>query len=98
MEVAGLPGGPFNQLDFETFKESIVFDLLDSYLSDSSLNWENTLGIGQAPPNPFGWSAADLAGAMFYRVFYENGSEAYHAFYEALALLPSASSAADDRE
>jgi len=96
MEVAGLPGAPFNQtLDFQTFKNSIVFDLLDSYLADDTLNWENTLKIGQAPPNPYGWSVGDLAGAMFYQIFHDNGSSGYHAFFEALALLPQANTATD---
>jgi serralysin len=68
MELADMPGGPFGSLDFETFKHSIVVDLLNSYLADASLNWENTLKIDQAPPNPYGWGAGDLAGAMLYRV------------------------------
>ncbi len=96
MELAGLPGGPFNQwLDFQTFKNSIVFDLLDSYLADSALNWQNTLMIGQAPANQYGWSAGDLAAAMFYRIFHENGSADYDAFYQALAARPQASSPVD---
>jgi len=96
MEVAGLAGGPFNQtLAFQTFKESIVFDLLNSYLADPTLNWENTLNVNQAPANPFGWSANDLAGAMFYRLFYENGIADYHVFFAVLASLPPASSPID---
>ena len=96
MELAGLSGGPYNQaLDFQTFKNSILFDLLNSYQADSSLNWQNTLAIGVAPANTYGWSGGDLAGAMFYRLFYENGIVAYQAFYDALVALPHAVTAPD---
>jgi serralysin len=95
MELAGVPGGPFGSLDFATFKRSIVVDLLTSYLADPSLNWENTLKTNQAPPNPYGWGAADLAGGMLYRVFQDNGLSGYHDFFAALALQPRAGSAAD---
>jgi hypothetical protein len=95
MELADLPGGPFGSLDFETFKESILVDLLKRYLDDPSLNWENTLKIDQAPPNPYGWGATDLAGAMLYRVFQDNGLSGYHDFFAALSLQPRASSALD---
>lgn len=91
MERAHLEGGPFGALSFEEFKRSIVTDLLDDYLADPSLDWRNTLLLNVGPPNPHGWGAADLAGAMMYRIYAENGFAKYRAFWTELANLPLAS-------
>jgi hypothetical protein len=90
MERAHLDGGPFGVLPFEEFKSSIVNDLLDNYLADPTLDWRNTLLLNVGPPNPHGWGAADLAGAMMYRIYAENGFSKYRSFWAELANLPDA--------
>jgi hypothetical protein len=91
MERAHLDGGPFGVLPFDEFKSSIVTDLLEGYLADPALDWRNTLLLNVAPPNSHGWSVYDLAGAMIYRVYADNGIPKYRAFWTELAKLPAAS-------
>ena len=50
MEAAGVVGAPFNLWTFDQFKDSVK-NLLPLYLSDTSLNWTNTLGSGLGIPN-----------------------------------------------
>ena len=95
MERAHLDGGPFGSLSFDEFKTSILEDLLDGYLADPTLDWRNTLLANIGPPNPHGWSAADLAGAMMYRIYAENGFGKYRAFWRELSRLPTAATAED---
>jgi uncharacterized protein (TIGR03437 family) len=90
MDSAGLNGGPFNGLTFAQFQTSDMIDFLNSYLADPNFTWENTILTGQAPPSAAGWSAADLAGAMFYRLYDDFGFAAYQAFWRALQQLPTA--------
>ncbi len=92
MERAHLEGGPFGTLPFDEFKRSILTDLLDDYLADPSLDWRNTLLLNVGPPNTHGWGAADLAGAMMYRIYSEHGFAKYRAFWAELAGLPLATS------
>lgn len=59
MEYIGVNGAPFNgTLPFNDFKNQIR-GLLNSYLTNASLNWNNTLGSGQGVPGS-GWGASDL--------------------------------------
>jgi hypothetical protein len=91
MDRVPVNGGPFNgTLPYAQFEKSIVSDLLDAYLADPQYSWENTLAVGQPYPSSNGWSAADLAGAMFYRIYSDNGFGAYGRFWKALASLPVA--------
>lgn len=50
MEAAHVQGAPFNSWSFSEFKNKVV-NLLPTYLADLSLNWNNTLGIGEGVPN-----------------------------------------------
>jgi hypothetical protein len=77
------------------FKRSILVDLLNSYLATPDLNWQNTLLIGKAPPNPNDWSASDLAAGMFYRIYSDFGWEKYKAFWKAMSQLPKANTPYD---
>jgi serralysin len=92
MERAHLDGGLFGTLPFDEFKSSILTDLLDDYLADPSLDWRNTLLLNVGPPNLHHWGAADLAGAMMYRIYAENGFAKYRAFWTKMAELPLATS------
>jgi serralysin len=95
IDRAGLKGGPFRKLPYLEFKRSIVGELLSSYLATSDLNWQNTLLIGKAPPNPNNWSASDLAAGMFYKIYSDFGWEKYKAFWKAMRQLPKANTPDD---
>ncbi|WP_317900116.1 T9SS type A sorting domain-containing protein [Aurantibacillus circumpalustris] len=50
MEAAHVQGGPFNSWTFSQFKNNVI-NLLPTYMANTSLNWANTLGVGQGVPN-----------------------------------------------
>lgn len=50
MEAANVQGAPFNSWTFSQFKNNVI-NLLPSYMADPTLNWGNTLGVGQGVPN-----------------------------------------------
>ena len=84
LDRANLKGGPFGKLSYSEFEQSILVDLLENYLENPNLTWRNTLLAEKPPPNQYGWSAADLAGAMIYRVYRDSGFARYRAFWKAL--------------
>ncbi|HEX8546151.1 MAG TPA: PA14 domain-containing protein, partial [Cytophagaceae bacterium] len=49
MEHLGLQGANFNSWTFTQFKDNVK-GLLATYMGDPSLNWNNTLGVGQGIP------------------------------------------------
>jgi hypothetical protein len=67
MDAAGVAGAPFNGHSFTTFRTAVT-NLLDSYLSQKSLNWSNTFRISQAPSNPLGLGATDLIASLLMRI------------------------------
>ena len=64
--VAVTPG-PFNGNDFAVFR-SEVEGLLQTYLADTTLNWDNTLRIGVAPANSLGLGSADLFASFMFEL------------------------------
>jgi hypothetical protein len=65
MEAANVQGAPFNAWSFSEFKNRVK-GLLPSYMANPSLNWSNTLGVGQGVPNS-SLGASDLfASFCFY--------------------------------
>jgi serralysin len=90
LDRAGLKGGRFGKLSYSNFRKSVLIDLLDGYLKDPHLTWRNTLLLDKAPPNENGWSAADLAGSMIYRIYRDFGFAGYKAFWKSLAKQPAA--------
>lgn len=95
MDRVPVAGGPFGALTFPDFQRSILIDLLTGYLNNPALSWRNTLLTATAPPNQHGWGAADLAGAMFYRIYADYGFDAYKSFWRSLAKQPAAVTADD---
>ncbi|MBM3530805.1 MAG: hypothetical protein FJX62_22230 [Alphaproteobacteria bacterium] len=91
MEGAGITGAPWDvDLDFDHYRHSILIDLLDRYLADQSLNWQNTLAAGKAPVNPRGWGANELAGAFYYRIRRDHGRAGYRRFWKMMLDAPKA--------
>lgn len=68
MEAAGVTPGPFNGISFDYFR-SEVEGMLQRYLRDESLSWNNTLyadGGGRAPFNPIGLGNTDLFASFLF--------------------------------
>jgi hypothetical protein len=96
MEASGLVGAPWDdKLDFDGFRHSILVEMLERYLADASLNWENTLAANKAPANPYGWTADHLAGAMFHRLRRDHGYAGARRFWQFMGRAPKAETARD---
>ncbi len=95
MQESGLDGAPFNDLSFNEFREDIVHNLRQAYLTTPGADWETTIGAGQSVPNPNNWGAADLAASFFHTIYEQYGLEAYADFFAALAQMPAASTPID---
>jgi hypothetical protein len=96
MEAAGLTGAPWDDnLDFDNYKRSVVVGMLDRYLADPSLNWQNTLAADKAPSNPQGWGAGELAAAFFHRIRRDHGNESYRRFWRVMMDAPKAETPRD---
>jgi serralysin len=97
MEAAGLVGAPWDDsLDFDGFRHAILVELLDRYLADSSLTWENTLAIDKLPANSPAWmTGAHLAAAFFHRVRRDHGHAGYRRFWQLMATAPKAGTPRD---
>jgi hypothetical protein len=67
MDGAGVAGGAYNGVTFLQFRTTVT-NLMDSYISNPSLNWSNTLRISQAPPNSLGLGGTDLFASLVMRV------------------------------
>lgn len=95
IESLGLNGAPFNgTLDFNTFKNQ-VRNLRVTYMADSSLNWANTLGVGQGVPSS-GWGATDLfASFCFYLKENYGGMNWVQNVWKKAALRPTATTTQD---
>jgi len=67
MEKLGVSPAPFHDTDFGQFKAQVK-GMIDRYLSDESLGWENTLKIGKAPDNPMDLGATDLFASFLFKL------------------------------
>ena len=75
MEATHVNGAPFGSLSFTDFKNQVI-GLIDLYLSNSSLTWANTLGVGQGVPGGFG-GGADLFASFCFRLKRDYGGDAF---------------------
>jgi serralysin len=97
MEAAGLVGAPWDDnLDFDGFRHAILVELLDRYLADSSLTWQNTLATDKLPANSPAWmDGAHLAAAFFHRIRRDHGHAGYRRFWQLMATAQKASTPKD---
>jgi serralysin len=97
MEAAGLVGAPWDDnLDFDGFRQAILVELMDRYLDDRTLTWENTLGASKVPKNPYPWIAVDhLAAAFFHRIRRDHGHAGYRQFWQLMAKAPKSTTPRD---
>ena len=96
MEGAGITGAPWDvDLDFDHYRHSLLIELLDSYMADKALNWQNTLAANKGPANPHGWDANQLAGAFYHRIRRDHGRFGYHRFWKMMLDAPGAKTPKD---
>ncbi|HYH14905.1 MAG TPA: PKD domain-containing protein [Flavisolibacter sp.] len=89
MEATGVKGASFDNLSFDAFKDTVI-GLVDQYLANPSLTWENTLAIDRGVPNGFG-SAADLFASFCFRLKRDYGGDAFvQNIWKEAALRPDA--------
>jgi serralysin len=90
MDAAGVAGGPFNGYSFETFCTSVT-NLIDLYITNSSLNWSNTFRTGHAPPNPLNLGTTDLIASLLMRIGRDFGTPSFGLdFWKQAELRPTA--------
>jgi hypothetical protein len=91
IDGAGVTGAPWDdKLDFDHYRHSIVIDMLNRYLADRTLTWQNTLAADKAPQNPNGWGAGELAAGFFHRIRRDHGQEGYRRFWRMMQDAPKA--------
>jgi len=84
MDAAGVMGAPFGSSDFETFRRNVI-GVIDLYLNDPSLTWENTLKIGRAPKG----SVTNFFASFMFRLECDFGHEFIKKFWHQVALQPN---------
>jgi PKD repeat protein len=94
MDAIGVNGAPFNSWTYATF-EANVKNLIDTYLADPSLNWANTLGVGQGIANS-GLGATDLFASFCFRLRRDYGGDTFvKNIWKNVALRPAATTTQD---
>jgi len=76
LDAAGVKMGPFNGEPGSVFREHVQ-KMVDLYTADKSLNWGNTIKIGEAPKNSFGLGSTDLFASFCFRLCRDNGGNNY---------------------
>lgn len=76
MESAGVQGAPYNGASFGSFKNEVA-TLVDRYEADTSLDWYNTLRVGQAPANSMNLGGTDLFASFCMRLERDYGGNAF---------------------
>jgi len=97
MEAKGIAGAPWDDtIDFEKFRWLSLVDIVDRYLADPKLTWENTLGADKPPSNPHYWIGSyHLAAGFFHRIRRDHGFAGYRRFWQLMAKAPAANTPRD---
>jgi len=94
MEVIHVNGAPFNSWTFPVFRTNVE-NLIDTYLANPSLNWSNTLGIGQGISGS-GLGATDLFASFCFRLRKNYGDDAFvKKLWKEAAIRPKATTTQD---
>ncbi len=91
MDAAGAAPGPIYGQDPTLYRAGLVA-LLDRYLADPTLNWENTLRIGRAPANTQGMSGPEFFASFLFALKERYGEPFVAALWHEAATLPAAES------
>lgn len=89
MEAAGVKPAPYNDIDFSQYKAEVE-GLLPIYLLDTSLNWDNTLRIGDAPPNSLGLGGSALFASFLLDLHSRIGDDFDQWLWKEVDLRPDA--------
>lgn len=84
----GVTPGPIFGQEFKQYV-SRVEGLVDLYLADPTLSWENTLRIGSAPSNPHGLVGADLFAAFVFRLTSTYGDDFIAGLWQEVGARPA---------
>lgn len=90
MDDTAVMPGPFNGpggLDFAMFR-SQVRGLIDAYVGDDSLDFNNTIRVGRSP---VGWGATDLFASFYLRLSDEFGESFSNRFWREVGARPDRS-------
>ena len=95
LDAAGVKLGPFRDRSGKEFRREVE-GLVDRYVADRSLTWENTLKRGAAPANPMGLGSTDLFASFCFRLCRDNGGPKFAArLWKEAAKRPAAKSTQD---
>jgi|GEM_PF-3660285 len=94
MDGANVNPGPFGSIDFAVF-ETEVRNLLSAYLADTSLTWNNTLRVGQAPNNSLGLGASDLFASFLFELHNRYGDPFVNQIWQEVENRPDAPTTQD---
>jgi len=95
LDAAGVKVGPFGGYSGDEFRGEVE-NLVDLYVSDPSLSWENTLKIGKAPQNRMGLGGADLFASFCLRLCRDFGGPSYAGrLWQEVGRRPEARSTED---
>jgi hypothetical protein len=95
LEAAGARIGQFRGRSGDEFRRRVE-ELVDLYVADKSLHWENTLKVGAAPKNPMGLNGTDLFASFCFRLCRDNGGPKYASkLWKEAAKRPRARSTQD---
>jgi hypothetical protein len=91
MDASGLPLAPFNgTLAYSTWEPTIA-GLVDTYTSNTTYTWANTLGNNVGVANSIGAGATDLFASFCMRLAKNYGDEAFvEKLWKAAATMPTA--------
>ena len=95
VEAAGAKLGPFRDHSGKEFRREVE-GLVDLYVADPALNWENTLKRGAAPANAMGLGGTDLFASFCFRLCRDHGGPKYAArLWQAVGKRPVAKTTQD---
>jgi hypothetical protein len=95
LDAAGVKLGPFRNRSGDEFRREVE-RLVDLYVADPALTWENTLKRGAAPPNPMDLNGTDLFASFCFRLCRDHGGPKFAArLWKEAARRPEAKSTQD---
>ncbi|HEX5752120.1 MAG TPA: calcium-binding protein [Archangium sp.] len=96
MDYAGVSakGAPFGSTSFSTMRSAIT-GLVDTYRTNSSLTWSNTLKLGTAPSNSYGLKGTDFFASFVLRLHRVHGSNFINQLWQKAALRGNAATTQD---
>ncbi len=90
MDALKVNPAPFNNTPWATFRTDLE-GLVDIYQTNTSYNWNNTLGAGAGVTNPLNFGAGDLLASFLIRLQRDYGGNTFvNKFWKQAGTMPSA--------